>query len=68
MFAQCDSEGNQYLLLAGIVNHRKDRSAVKKEDMYIKHGSNMQPRKPQRDEACALNGRIAVHPGNALQI
>jgi hypothetical protein len=24
MLAQCDSEGNQYLLLAGIVDHRKD--------------------------------------------
>jgi hypothetical protein len=30
MFAQCDSEGNQYLLLAGIVDHRKDNSAVEK--------------------------------------
>ena len=45
MYAQCDSEGNQYLLLAGIVDHRKDDSAVEKSDMYIKHGSNMQPRK-----------------------
>ena len=33
MFAQCDSEGNQYLLLAGIVDHRKDSSAVEKNDM-----------------------------------
>ena len=31
MFAQCDSEGkNQYILLAGIVDHRKYQSAVKK--------------------------------------
>jgi hypothetical protein len=45
MFAQCDSKGNQYLPLAGIVDHRKDLSAVKKEDMYTKPGSNMQPRK-----------------------
>ena len=45
MFAQCDSEGNQYLLLAGIVDHRKDNSAVEKKDMYFKHGSNLQPRK-----------------------
>jgi hypothetical protein len=45
MFTQCDSEGNQYLLLAGIVDHRKDNSAVDKRDMYVKHGSNLQPRK-----------------------
>jgi hypothetical protein len=45
MFAQCDSEGNQYLLLAGIVDHRKDNSAVDKKDMYIKQGSNLQLRK-----------------------
>ena len=44
-FAQCDSEGNQYLLRAGIVDHKKDQSAVEEEDMYIKYGSNMQPRK-----------------------
>ncbi len=42
MFAQCDSKGNQSLLLAGIVNHRKDNSAVEKKDMYIKQGSNQQ--------------------------
>jgi hypothetical protein len=33
------------LLRAGIVDHKKDQSAVEEEDMYIKYGSNMQPRK-----------------------
>ena len=45
MFAQCDSKGNHYLLLAGIVDHRKDSSAVEKSDMYSKRGSNLQPQK-----------------------
>ncbi len=45
MFAQCDDEGNQYLLLAGIVDHGKDNSAVENKDMYIKQGSNQQLRK-----------------------
>ena len=36
MFAQCDSKG--------IVDHRKGQSAIKKEYMYIEHGSNIQPR------------------------
>ena len=40
MYSQCDSEGNQYLLLSGIVDHRKDASAVAKSDMWITPGSN----------------------------
>jgi hypothetical protein len=68
MFAQCDSEGNQYLLSAGIVDHRKDQSAVENEDMYINMDRTCNHGKAQRDGACALNGRMAEHPGNALQI
>ena len=45
MYAQCDSEGNQYLLLAGIVDHKKDTNAVERADMYVKRGSNQQYRK-----------------------
>ncbi len=46
MFVQCDSEqGNQYLLLAGIVDHRKENSAVGKGETFIKQGSNLQLRK-----------------------
>lgn len=44
MYAQCDSKGNQYLLLAGIVGDRKGNSAVEKKDMHIRHGSNSQVR------------------------
>jgi hypothetical protein len=36
MFARYISKGNEYLLLAGIVDHRKDSSAVEKSDMYIR--------------------------------
>ncbi|KAI2503448.1 Reverse transcriptase (RNA-dependent DNA polymerase) [Fragilaria crotonensis] len=67
MYAQCDSEGNQYLLLAGIVGHRKDNSAVEKKDMYIRHGSNLQLRKTTKDGAYASNGRMGVPPGNGSQ-
>jgi Reverse transcriptase (RNA-dependent DNA polymerase) len=45
MYAMCDIEGNQYLLLEGIVDHRKDESAVDRRDMYIQRGSNRQMRK-----------------------
>ncbi len=46
MYAMCDTEGNQFLLLAGIVDHWKEESALDKADMmYITHGSNRQIRK-----------------------
>jgi hypothetical protein len=45
MYAMCDVEGNQYLLLAGIVDHRKDESALDRADMTIKRGSNRQLKK-----------------------
>ena len=28
MYVMCDTEGNQYLLISGIVDHRKDKSAL----------------------------------------
>ena len=45
MYAMCDTEGNQYLLLDGIVGHRKDDSAVDRADMYVQRGSNRHMRK-----------------------
>ncbi len=70
MFAQCDSEGNQYLLLAGIVDHRKDTSAVEKD--RIRCMLNADPtfnyERLQKGGACAWNGRMGVHPSNALRI
>ena len=40
MYAQCDVEGNEFLLLDSIVDHHKDGDAVKMQDAYIQHGSN----------------------------
>jgi hypothetical protein len=45
MYAMCDAEGNQYLLLEGIVDHRKDDTAVERADMYVQRGSNRQLKK-----------------------
>ncbi|KAI2505177.1 Reverse transcriptase (RNA-dependent DNA polymerase) [Fragilaria crotonensis] len=45
MYAMCDEEGNQFLLLAGIVDHRKDENAMSRADMYIRKGSNTHIRK-----------------------
>lgn len=35
MYAQCDADGNQYLLLDAITDHKTDWTAVKKADQYI---------------------------------
>ena len=45
MYAMCDTEGNQFMLLSGIVDHRKDATALEHADMYIKCGSNIHYRK-----------------------
>jgi hypothetical protein len=46
MYAMCDLEGNnQYLLLAGIVDHRNNESEIEKADMYIQRGSDRHMRK-----------------------
>ena len=48
MYAMCDVKGNQYLLLSGIVEHRKDDSALDRADITIKRGSNRQLKKTTR--------------------
>ncbi|KAI2504635.1 Reverse transcriptase (RNA-dependent DNA polymerase) [Fragilaria crotonensis] len=45
MYAMCDTEGNQFLLLDGIIGHRKDESAIERADMYVQRGSNRHMRK-----------------------
>jgi hypothetical protein len=45
MYDQCYTEGRQYNLMEGIVDHKTDGHAVERADMYITHGSNKQVRK-----------------------
>jgi hypothetical protein len=45
MYAQCDEEGNQFLMLQDIVGQKTDGHVVDRADMYIKVGSNRQIRK-----------------------
>jgi hypothetical protein len=45
MYARCDEEGNQFLMLQDILGHKTDGHAVERADMYIKAGSNRQIRK-----------------------
>jgi hypothetical protein len=45
MYAQCDSEGNQFLLLDAFINHHSDGHAVDKSNMWIRVGNNRHMRK-----------------------
>jgi hypothetical protein len=45
MYAQCDEEGNQFLMLQDIVGQKTDGHAVGCADMYIKVGRNIKIRK-----------------------
>jgi hypothetical protein len=45
MYAQCDEEGNQFLIVQDIVGHKTDGHAVEHAEMYIKVESNKQIRK-----------------------
>jgi hypothetical protein len=45
MYAQCDEEGNQLLMLQDIAGHKTDGHAVERAEMYIKVGSKKQIRK-----------------------
>ena len=35
MWAQCDIDGNQWLLMEGIVDHRKDETALTEDNGYV---------------------------------
>ena len=45
IYSQVDEEGNQYILLKEITDHRKDGSAIAIDDKWIQHGSNWQLRR-----------------------
>ena len=45
MYAQCDPEGNQFLLFDAIVDHKSDGHAVKIADMYVTRNNRRHIRK-----------------------
>jgi hypothetical protein len=48
MYAQCDEEGNQFIMLQDIVGHKIDGHTVERTEMHIKVGSNKQIRKTMK--------------------
>jgi hypothetical protein len=40
IYAQVDPEGNQFLLMEERIGHKKDSTAIEKDDMCVQHGTN----------------------------
>jgi hypothetical protein len=40
IYSQVDDDGNRFLLLGEIINHRSDHTAISIDDKFITHGSN----------------------------
>lgn len=68
MYAMCDEEGNQFLLLAGILDHRKDDNAIARADMYVKRDRMSTSVSPLGDGNCVWNGETGVPLGRGLPI
>jgi hypothetical protein len=45
MYAQCDAEGNQYLLMDSLVNYKSDGHAIKVADMFVIRNGRQQHRR-----------------------
>jgi hypothetical protein len=45
IYSQIDAEGNQYLLLSEIMDHKHDGSAIATDDKWIQLGSDRQLRR-----------------------
>ena len=35
MYSQCDADGNQYLLMDAITDHKKDKTAIEKTNAIV---------------------------------
>ena len=35
MYSQCDADGNKYLIMDAITEHKKDQTAVEKADAFL---------------------------------
>jgi hypothetical protein len=68
MYAQVDSEGNQFLLLSKITDHRSDTTAIHMDDKFIQQGNNRLCIRQQKVGSYKYNGKMAHPPGNRFKI
>jgi hypothetical protein len=67
MLSMCDEEGNQYLLMNQIVDHKKEENAVPKKDTFIWIRGRKYTRRPPRDGNFVWNGRMVPLHGFLYQ-
>jgi hypothetical protein len=59
IYAEVDEEGNKYLLLDTIIDHRRDKTAMDKADMWItSYNGNKQLRRTTQGWNSVCNGRM----------
>jgi hypothetical protein len=63
MIAQCD-EGNQFILLNGIVDRKSDEDVISKEEGYFYQKTDDIGRRQQRDGSYASNEKTGLLLGN----
>ena len=63
MWAQCDLDGNQHILMDSIVDYKKTEGAVSMVDKFIIKNSRQHMRKLPRDRSCVSNGKMVPHHG-----
>jgi hypothetical protein len=69
MYAQCDPDGNQYILLDSIIDDKRLDSAIRPLDQKVVcFNGRTYLRRRSVYWHCAANGRMVPHPGRALLI
>ena len=68
IYAQCDVDSNEYLLLGAFTNHRKNSSAVSVENKKVVVKGQYTPRKLTLVGTFVASGRTAPHHGQSYPI
>jgi hypothetical protein len=63
MIAQCDTEGNQFLLMNAIVDHEKTEKAVPSLKVILPSGDEEPAGRPPKVGNCVLSGRMVQPHG-----
>ena len=66
MWAQCDLDGNQHILMDSIVDSRKNGDAVPMDDKYFIKNGKQYPERLPRDGSYVFSGRMGLHHGRSL--
>jgi len=64
MYASCDADGNEYILVDSFVDYKRNSKAVTKDNQRIVHNAATHFADPLLDGICVSSGRMDQPPGN----